>query len=288
MSPAIELTAVTHDFAAGLGSHRVRAVDGLTLAIGRGEVFGLLGPNGSGKSTTLKILLGLLSPTAGEANVMGFRSGTDCARQQLGFVPEAPYFYRHLTARELVRFYARLCGVPRSQRERRIEAVLRDVGLLPAADRRIATYSKGMLQRAGLAQAIVHDPAVVILDEPSAGLDAEGVDILAAALRSLRQAGKTVVITSHLLPQIESWCDRIGVLKNGRLVFSGDVNAMVRVRTSDAILRESLSGEEQSEVEAWMATRTRAWESVETRRGCLPAVYDEMLNERSARESGER
>ncbi|HAV13417.1 MAG TPA: ABC transporter ATP-binding protein, partial [Opitutae bacterium] len=170
-TPAIRIQGLTKDFAVGMRGVKLRAVDGLDLEIADNEIFGLLGPNGSGKSTTIKIILGLLDASKGQCGIYGKPSHTVEARKSVGFLPEAPYFYRYLSGRELVRFYARVCGVPRVSINEQVDSVIELVGMTEAAHRRVGTYSKGMLQRIGLAQALVHDPQLVILDEPTAGVD---------------------------------------------------------------------------------------------------------------------
>jgi ABC-2 type transport system ATP-binding protein len=201
--PAIEIHGLVKDFAVGLRGLRLRAVDHVTLAVRPGEVFGLLGPNGSGKSTTIKLLLGLLEPTAGGCAIFGVPSGRVEARRDVGYLPEAPNFYRFLTGRELVAFYGRMCGLASAALRERVDEVVALVGLAGAADRRVGTYSKGMLQRIGLAQALVHDPRLLILDEPTAGVDPVGSAEMANLILGLKARGKTVLITSHLLGQIE-------------------------------------------------------------------------------------
>ena len=211
------------DFAVGLRGLRLRAVDHVSLAVRPGEVFGLLGPNGSGKSTTIKLLLGLLEPTAGECTIFGAPSGKVEARRDVGYLPEAPNFYRFLTGRELVTFYGRMCGLAGAALRERVDEVIALVGLAGAADRRVGTYSKGMLQRIGLAQALVHDPRLLILDEPTAGVDPVGSAEISELILALKARGKTVLITSHLLGQIEELCDRVAILDRGRLVAEGRV-----------------------------------------------------------------
>jgi ABC-2 type transport system ATP-binding protein len=210
--PAVEIRGLTKDFPLNLGGVRLRAVDDLTLEIPRGCVHGLLGPNGSGKSTTIKMLLGLLRPTRGTCRVLGHDCDDATTRARIGYLPESPDFHRFLTGRELVRYYARLCGVAKTGREARIAEMLDWVGLSAAGDRRVGTYSKGMLQRVGLAQALVHDPEFVILDEPTAGVDPVGSAEIVALIRKLKQAGKTVLVTSHLLAQAEEIGDSEGDL----------------------------------------------------------------------------
>jgi len=228
--PAIEIENLTKDFRIGIRGVKLRAVDGVSFSVQRGEVFGLLGPNGSGKSTTLKIILGLLRPTAGECRIFGKKSNDVAARARVGFLPEAPYFYGWLSGRELVAYYARICGVPAREIEPRVEAALDITGMASAAARRVKTYSKGMLQRIGIAQAIVHDPDLVILDEPTAGVDPVGAAEIGSAIREIKSRGKTVVLCSHQLGQIEDLCDRVAILDRGKLVVAGTLNEVLTQR----------------------------------------------------------
>lgn len=218
--PAVELEQLTRDFSAGFHGLRLRAVDSLNLRIGRGEVYGLLGPNGSGKSTTIKLILGLLEPTAGHCRVFGVPCGQVEARRLIGYLPESPYFYSYLSGRELVRFYGRMAGLEGVRLNTRVDEVLAWTGLADAADaadRRVETYSKGMLQLIGLAQVLVHEPELVILDEPTTGLDPAGVEAVNTLILNLKDEGKTVLITTHLADQIQAVCDRIALLDRGRL-----------------------------------------------------------------------
>ena len=215
---AVELEQLTRDFSVGLQGLRLRAVDGLNLRIGRGQVYGLLGPNGSGKSTTIKLILGLLEPTAGHCRVFGVLCGQVEARRLIGYLPEAPYFYSYLSGRELVRFYGRMAGLEGARLNARVEEVIDWTGLADAADRRVETYSKGMLQLIGLAQMLVHEPELVILDEPTTGMDPAGVEAVNTLILNLKDEGKTVLITSHLMDQIQEVCDRIAILDRGRLI----------------------------------------------------------------------
>jgi ABC-2 type transport system ATP-binding protein len=256
--PAIELRGVVKDFSVGLRSLKLRAVDNLSLRVEPGQVYGLLGPNGSGKSTTIKIILGLLEPTAGECTVCGVPSGRVEAHLGVGYLPESPYFHRHLTGRELVRFYARLCGLGGGALAGRVAEVIAWVGLAEAADRRVGTYSKGMLQRIGLAQALVHNPRLVILDEPTAGVDPIGSAAIAELILKLKAQGKTVLITSHLLAQIEDLCDRVAILDRGRLILEGAVRDLVGRTDRQAFIVEKLPPEELAELHAWFAARGRA------------------------------
>ena len=203
------------------------AVDGLDLSVERGEVFGLLGPNGAGKTTTILMLLGLSEPTSGSADVLGIdpvRHPLEVKRK-VGYVPDSVGFYDDLTGRENLRYTARLNRLTRAEAEVRIDAVLADVGLVDRADDLVGTYSRGMRQRLGVADALVKDPAILIMDEPTVAIDPEGVDELLALIRRLRDdRGVTVLLSSHLLQQVQSVCDRIGIFVAGRLVAHGTIN----------------------------------------------------------------
>ena len=271
--PAIELRGLVKDFSVGLRGVKLRAVDHLALRVERGQVYGLLGPNGSGKSTTIKILLGLLEPTLGSATIFGVPSGRIEARRDVGYLPESPYFYRHLTGRELVRFYARICGMRGKILEERVNEVIALVSLVEAADRRVGTYSKGMLQRIGLAQALVHDPRLVILDEPTAGVDPVGTAEISELILRLKSQGKTVLITSHLLAQIEDICDRVAILDRGRLMLEGNVRDLVGRADRQALVVEKLSDGDLADFRAWLAARGRTLESVEAPRERLDKIF---------------
>lgn len=196
-------------------------MQGLSLSLAQGLVLGLLGPNGSGKSTTLKALAGLVRPTAGCCRIMGWEAGGDAARSLVGYLPESLRLSPHQTGREFLHYCAGLSSLSASRAVGRVQAVLDWTGLGGAADRRIATYSKGMSQRLGLAQAVVHEPPVVLLDEPASGLDPAGRVALTRLIRELAEAGRTVVFSSHLLAQAEEVCDRLAILGRGRLLAFG-------------------------------------------------------------------
>lgn len=250
---AIRIEGLVKDYPVGIRGKRVRAVDGLSLEVGANQIYGLLGPNGSGKSTTLKFLLGLLRPSSGSGTIFGMAAGSLAARQVLGYLPESPHFYRYLSGRELLRYYARVSGVARATRETRVTSVLEEVGLLAAADRRLSTYSKGMLQRVGLAQALVHDPRLLILDEPTAGVDPEGTAAIAAIIRDLKARGKTVLLSSHLLAQMEDLCDHIAIINRGRLLCEGAVKDLLRREGAETYLVDGLDAAGRAAVEAGIA-----------------------------------
>ena len=281
--PAIELRGLIKDFSVGLRGVKLRAVDDLSLRVPAGQVFGLLGPNGSGKSTTIKIILGLLEPTAGGCRVFGLPSTQIEARVDVGYLPESPYFYRHLSGRELVRFYARICGLGGAKVAPRVAEVIDWVGLTEAADRLVGTYSKGMLQRIGLAQALVHDPRLVILDEPTSGVDPVGAAAISELILQLKAQGKTVLITSHLLTQIEEICDRVAILDRGRLILEGAVCDLVGRAERQALIVEKLSPSELQELRGWLGLRGRTLEAVTAPRARLDQIFLERVGRGEAK-----
>lgn len=281
--PAIELRGLIKDFSVGLRGVKLRAVDDLSLRVPAGQVFGLLGPNGSGKSTTIKIILGLLEPTAGGCRVFGMPSTQVEARVDVGYLPESPYFYRHLSGRELVRFYARICGLGGAKVAPRVAEVIDWVGLTESADRLVGTYSKGMLQRIGLAQALVHDPRLVILDEPTSGVDPVGAAAISELILQLKVQGKTVLITSHLLTQIEEICDRVAILDRGRLILEGAVCDLVGGAERQALIVEKLSPGELQELRGWLGLRGRTLEAVAAPRARLDQIFLERVGRGDAK-----
>ena len=205
------------------------ALDGLSLTVGRGEIFGFLGPNGAGKTTTLKILIGLVRATSGKALLLGQPAGDVVTRRRIGFLPESPYFYDYLTAEEFLGFYGRFAGLNRAVIAQRVNDLLQTRGPgRGARARQLRKFSKGMLQRIGLAQALIHDPELVILDEPMTGLDPIGRKQVRDLILSLRDQGKTVFFSTHILHDVEMICDRVGIVMKGRLVASGRVDELVR------------------------------------------------------------
>jgi ABC-2 type transport system ATP-binding protein len=225
---AIELDGLTKDYPTGfLHLRRVRALDGLSLTVERGEVFGVLGGNGAGKTTAIKILMRLITPTAGRARILGRDVGDVAARARVGYLPEQPYFYDYLTARELVEYCAELFGYAPGARRARAAALLRRVQLDESAwNRQLRRFSKGMLQRVGLAQALVNDPEVVVLDEPMSGLDPVGRRQVRDLIAALRTAGVTVFFSSHIIADIEVLCDRVAILARGRLAHVGRLDEL--------------------------------------------------------------
>jgi len=215
---AIEITGLTKDYPVGFWHKRIRrSLDNLTLQVEEGEIFGFLGPNGAGKTTTLKLLTGLIFPTAGTARVRGRSIDDVQMHREIGYLPEQPYFYDYLTARELLDYYGRFTNYTKTERRERVARLLDRVGLADAADLQLRKYSKGMLQRVGIAQAILHEPQVVFLDEPMSGLDPVGRREVRDIILELKKAGRTVFFSTHILSDAEMLCDRVAVLAGGKL-----------------------------------------------------------------------
>jgi len=223
MTPAVEIQNLTKDYEVGfLRKRKVRALDGLTLAVERGEIFGFLGANGAGKTTTIKLLMRLMYPTSGGARILGRDIADASMHADIGYLPEQPYFYDYLTARELLEYCAELFGYARAERRRRAADLLARVRLEEKSwDRQLRKFSKGMLQRVGLAQALVNDPSVIFLDEPMSGLDPVGRREVRDLIASLRSTGTTVFFCSHILSDIEVLCDRVCIMRRGRLAHVG-------------------------------------------------------------------
>ncbi len=226
----VRLKGLGKSFRGHLGLGRTMAVEGLDLTVAPGEIFGLLGHNGAGKTTTIKMILGLLRPDSGSIELFGAPVSDPRVRARLGFLPENPYFYDYLTAREFLDFYGRLRGIPADARRARVASTLERVGLAGKAGVALRKFSKGMVQRLGLAQAILHDPDLVILDEPMSGLDPMGRREVRDLILALREAGKSVLFSSHILQDVEMICDRVAILAQGRLRAIGRLEALVSRR----------------------------------------------------------
>ncbi len=241
------LTKVFRDF---WRRPKVRAVDQLTLEIHRGEVFGLLGPNGSGKSTTVKLLLGLLFPTSGSLRVLGRPPRDVAVKARLGFLPEESYLYPYLNAAETLEFFGRLSGLSRHERHRRVGALIEMVGLAHVRNRPLREYSKGMARRIGLAQALINDPELLLLDEPTTGLDPLGAREVKDLILELKKKGKTILLCSHLLAHAEDVCDRIGVLYGGKLCVEGSVSELLSRQQLTQVTFPSIAAQEMERVKA--------------------------------------
>jgi ABC-2 type transport system ATP-binding protein len=234
----VRVEKLVKDFRPGFGLRRKRVLHGISFSVREGEIFGFVGPNGAGKTTTLKVLMGLIRATAGRATILGSDVRETAFRRHVGFLPENPYFYDFLTGREILTFYAKLSGVARSGRAERVAELLDRVGLSGAADARLRTYSKGMLQRVGIAQALVHDPGVVFLDEPMSGLDPIGRKEIRDLILRLRVEGKTIFMNTHILPDVEMVCDRVAIIAKGRIRHEGPIGGFLveGEREADVVL----------------------------------------------------
>jgi ABC-2 type transport system ATP-binding protein len=248
--PAVAVRGLTKIFHVPFHRQTVVAVNNLNLQIEPGEVYGLLGPNGSGKSTTLKIILGLVSATRGHTEIFGRDSRLVESRQAVGFLPENPYFQKFLSGEETLRFFGSLCGLKGGVLKDRVNELLDLVGLTKARNRRLGTYSKGMLQRIGLAQALVHDPRLVVLDEPTAGVDPAGSRDIRDLIFDLKKRGITVLLSSHLLAQAQEICDRVGILANGVLVREGHLEELIAIENQTELVIADASDELVREVES--------------------------------------
>jgi len=275
--PAIRIHELIKEFPLQMRGIRLRAVDRLSLDVPEGRICGLLGPNGSGKTTTIKVILGLLKATSGECEVFGRSSQRVASRSNVGYLPEAPELHRFLSGREFVEFHARLSGMPRPAIRDRAARVIASVGLEDAADRRLGTYSKGMQQRIGMAQALVHDPRLVILDEPTAGVDPVGTAELTKLILNLRSSGKTVLLSSHLLAQVEDICDRVAILHRGRLILEADVAELAGTGKTRAVIVENLEPAVAEELRPWLAARGARLRRIENPRANLDQIFLERV-----------
>ena len=241
--PAVQITHLVKEFPSPFKKSKVQAVNDVSLTIMPGEVYGLIGPNGSGKSTTMKTLLGLLAPTAGNCYVFGKNSMKTDSRQDIGFLPENPYFYKHLSGEETLRFYGKLCGLRGENLSQRIDKMLDLVSLQDARKRRIGGYSKGMLQRIGLAQALIHDPRLLILDEPTAGVDPLGSRMIRDLIVNLKERGVTVFLCSHLLEQVQEICDHVGIIFKGKIVKEGKLEELIAIEDQTEVVIKNANPE---------------------------------------------
>ncbi len=223
----LKTEGLTKEYRTGFWRTRVRVLHDLNLEVHQGEIFGYLGPNGAGKTTTLKLLMGLIYPTAGRASILGQDVQDVAVKAQVGFLPENPYFYDYLTGREFLHFYGQLFGLPYRDRRQRIDELLDAVGLSKAAELQLRKYSKGMLQRIGLAQALINDPQVIVLDEPTSGLDPVGRKEVRDLILDLKGRGKTVFFSTHIVPDAEMICDRVGIIVAGRLTRVGTLEELL-------------------------------------------------------------
>ncbi len=277
---AQNLTKIYRDF---WGRQKVRALKALDLEVRKGEIFGLLGPNGSGKSTTIKLLLGLLFPTSGRALVFGKDATEVTKNEKIGYLPEESYLYKYLTAEETLDFYGRLFDMPTSVRRQRIDELIEQVGLTWAKRRQLKEYSKGMTRRIGLAQALINDPDLVMLDEPTSGLDPIGTREMKDMIIDLKNRGKTVVICSHLLADVQDVCDRIAILYQGELTEQGRVDSLLQVSGETQIRTKGLSQEAQDEIRSLIEKHGGEVLSIENPRTTLEQLFLDIVRERSER-----
>ena len=275
-TPAVRIENLTKIFPVPLRRQRVTAVRNLSFEVHPGEVYGLLGPNGSGKSTTLKILLGLVTPNQGRAMIFGQDSRDYHSRRDVGFLPENPYFYKFLTAAETLRFYGKVCGMGGTILNKRIDELIHLVGLEDARDRRIGGFSKGMLQRIGLAQALIQDPRLVVLDEPTAGVDPAGSHQIRDLILDLKKRGKTVLLTSHLLEQVQEICDRVGIMARGEMIREGALADLVSVKNQTEFVIENATPEIRSQIERLLQNSPAKLLSTRQPQRSLESVFLEL------------
>ena len=251
---AVEIKDLVKEFPSAIKRTKHRAVDQVSLSIGRGQVYGLIGPNGSGKSTTMKALLGLLAPSSGSCEIFGKNSLKTDSRKDVGYLPENPYFYKHLTGRETLKFYGKLCGMKGEPLKSRIEELLELTSLTEAGGRRLAGYSKGMLQRIGLAQALIQSPRLLILDEPTAGVDPLGSRQIRDLILDLKSKGITVFLCSHLLEQVQEICDTIGIIHQGKMLKQGPLDELVSLEDQTEVMLQNASPELISQIKELVAS----------------------------------
>src|SRR6266576_4859500 len=251
---AVHTEHLTKTYTDFWGRPKVKALDDLNLTIHRGEVFGLLGPNGSGKSTAIKLLLGLIFPTRGNATILGQPIGSTVVNEKIGFLPEESYLYRFLNGEETLKFYGRLFKIPSRELKRRVPELLDIVGLdQKSRKRKLREYSKGMARRIGLAQALINNPDLILLDEPTTGLDPIGTREMKDLIVSLKKQGKTVILCSHLLADVQDVCDRITILFKGKMQTLGEVRDLLQVRDITQIEARGLSREQIDQVRQFMS-----------------------------------
>ena len=255
--PAIELENLSMEYPSGfLNLKKKKSLEDLTMQVQKGEVFGFLGPNGAGKSTTIKLLMRLIFPTSGTARILGRSIDDVKMHQSIGYLPEQPYFYDYLTATELLDYFARFHGLTPTDRRQRVEKMLKKVGLETAGKIQLRKYSKGMLQRVGLAQAILHDPQVVVLDEPMSGLDPLGRREVRDIILELKREGRTVLFSTHILSDAEMLCDRVGVIVGGRLRGVGTPGEILGMKAEGMEILFELRGDSNASPLVSRATRT--------------------------------
>lgn len=270
---AIETEDLTKAYKSFWGRRKILALDKLNIAIQKGEIFGLLGPNGSGKTTTLKLLLGLISPTEGRAYVLGKSTNDVAIKSKIGFLPEESCFYRFLNADETLDFYGQLFRIPGKERRLRINRLVEQVGLEFARKRPLRQYSKGMLRRIGIAQALINDPDLVILDEPTSGLDPIGTKETKDIILALKERGKTVLLCSHLLSDVQDICDRVAILDKGKLQLAGTIDELLSSKNVVEVLIRNLPDEAIIEVETFIKEKKGEVISIRNSSGTLEDLF---------------
>ena len=281
--PVIQIRNLTKIYRDFWGRKKVRALNSLSLDVNKGEVFGLLGPNGSGKTTTLKLLLGLLFPTEGTISVLGASASDVEKNERIGYLPEESYLYRFLNAEETLDFYGRLFKMSAADRRRRSEELIEMVGLKDARRRQLKEYSKGMTRRIGLAQALINDPDLILLDEPTSGLDPIGTREMKDLIIRLRDQGKTVVMCSHQLADVQDVSDRIAILHAGELKVLGNVNEVLKEEEKTQLLTSKLSDEAISEVKDVLKRHNASMISVDHPTSTLEDLFLKTVDESIAR-----
>ena len=270
---AIRTEDLTKAYKSFWGRRKILALDKLNIAIQKGEIFGLLGPNGSGKTTTLKLLLGLITPTDGRAYVLGKSTNDVAIKSKIGFLPEESCFYRFLNADETLDFYGQLFRIPGKERKLRINRLVEQAGLEFARKRPLRQYSKGMLRRIGIAQALINDPDLVILDEPTSGLDPIGTRETKDIILALKERGKTVLLCSHLLSDVQDICDRVAILDKGKLQLAGTIDELLSSKNVVEVLIRNLPDEAIIEVETFIKGKKGEVISIKNSSGTLEDLF---------------
>ncbi|MFO0793444.1 MAG: ABC transporter ATP-binding protein [Candidatus Brocadiaceae bacterium] len=272
------MTKVYRDF---WGRKKIQALTNLNLTIERGEIFGLLGPNGSGKTTTVKLLLGLLFPTSGKSWLLGYPSSDLKVKNKVGFLPEESYLYKFLNAEEILDFYGKLFHISKKERKERIDRLIQEVGLVPHRKRPLSQYSKGMLRRIGLAQAIINDPELIILDEPTSGLDPIGCREIKDMILEFKRQGKTVVLCSHLLAEVQNVCDRIAIFNKGAIQVVGGVKELLSQKDVIEFLVRNLSDADIHAVEAFIKDKSGDVLSISHPSSTLEEIFVKIIQNHS-------
>jgi ABC-2 type transport system ATP-binding protein len=279
----IETRSLSKTYRDFWGRQKVHALKALDLEVRRGEIFGLLGPNGSGKTTTIKLILGLLFPTSGQALVFGKDASDVQKNERIGYLPEESYLYKFLNAEETLDFYGRLFNMPAATRRQRVEELIDMVGLNWARRRQLKEYSKGMTRRIGLAQALINDPELIVLDEPTTGLDPMGTREMKDLILRLRDEGKTILMCSHLLPDVQDVCDRIAILYQGELKELGRVDRLLTVQDVTQVQARGLSEAAKAEIRAIIAKDGASLLSMDNPTSTLEDIFLDIVRDSEAR-----